>query len=307
LLLPLLVRRPPPTRASLRGGAGLRPPGLPLLPVLGQRALVATLGWFPPRGADAPAALAGGRPPPHGLPRPGLRRSALPADRRTSAVPGVADRAVPGPRGYGGGVAGGSTGRGCGRDLPSAGRGARQRRGSRLDRLRRGGGVRAGLEDHPAALLPPGEVGHRRPHAQPAPQGRAPVGGLPGSPRQLIRRPRGRDAGEAAPRLPLVPVRDAGLGQLAAPRRPPGPYLGRTGPGCGPWSRKRRGGRWRPSGSCSSTPGTSGRKATTWSRTRAGGGPSSRRRAARSARGARRRRRPSEAELRCSRSPFRRS
>ena len=83
LLLPLLVHRPPHPRDAVQRGAAHGKPGLPVLPVLGQRAVDAQLGRRIPGGAHRPAVLGGGRPQPHPLADPGVPRRAVHPGRRS--------------------------------------------------------------------------------------------------------------------------------------------------------------------------------------------------------------------------------
>src|SRR6185436_2165072 len=58
LLLPLLVRRTSPPRTPVRGSAALEATELSVLPLLGERELVAPLGWLGTRDPHGAAPLA---------------------------------------------------------------------------------------------------------------------------------------------------------------------------------------------------------------------------------------------------------
>ncbi len=233
---------------GVRGGAGLGRAGFPVLPVLGQPELERPLAW---RAGPDPDRADLSRPAGRGgalrLAGQGLRRPPLHPRGRQAAVPDLRAGVDPFRRQAPGAVARAGRGGGPARPLPRRRAPGRRPAQSAPARLRR-------LGDD--ARAPGAQALRRRPRGR----GRA-------RPREG-RRPPGGARGAGRPR---PPVRQPQLGQLP-PARPAGPDPAQLPPGAllaqrphrhGPARRAAR----RRSVCCSSRPGTSGARATTWSRT----------------------------------------
>ena len=269
LLLPLLVRREAAARAAVRRGARVGRARLPVLPLLGERAVVATLGRARRRRPPAADLQPEGRPRAHPLAAAGASPTRARHDRRQAALhrlPGAATCPIPRGRSTSGGRRRATAG--LARPPPDDGR----------DRLGRGLGRDRGRlrrEDPvPAAVL--AARARRR-------------GSSVDGPDQL----RVYDYEQAWPVLAAPPpvayraLRDGlpELGQLAAHGRARWSCTTRRPRRTSEWLRSRGRARGRAAGpnrSCSSTRGTSGPKARTSSPTSGTAARTSRRRAARS-------------------------